>query len=226
MTNFKGGFFVKKFLFASTISLSLLFAGCNYQSNDQTKVGKITDVEDNQREVRKIDAEIESFEFEEGVAKSDLIAQIEILDVLKEIDEPSPKTIFRATLKESLKGTSQAKEIFVMQQGNSDAIINDNPLFKQGESYLLFLMKTKDFDVENSYWILGEETGMYKLLDQSIAVKLALKDDGLKEIEVSDEKTVPLIQNSSELNMNGREMQFLKQDELRALIKNVAAEGI
>lgn len=221
---------MKKFSLVSMISLSLLFSGCNYQSldktdgDDQKKVEKVTKVEDNQIEIGRIDAEVEIFEFKEAVTKSDLVAKIEILDILKEVNEPSPKTIFRATLIESLKGSPQEKEIFVIQQGNSDYVFNDNPLFKKGENYLLFLMETKDFDIEDSYWILGEETGMYKLLDQSIAVKLSVKEDELRKIEISDEKIVPFIQKNTGLNMNEREMQVLKQDELINLIKNVSQE--
>ncbi|WP_062107488.1 hypothetical protein [Bacillus niameyensis] len=221
---------MKKFSLVLLISFSLLFAGCNYHGannidkDDQKKVERNTEMEDNQIEIGRIDAEIEVFEFKEAVAKSDLIAQIEVIEIFKEINEPFPKTIFRANLIESLKGSFKEKEIFVMQQGNSDYVFNDNPLFKKGESYLLFLMKTKDFDIENSYWILGEEAGMYKLLDQSVAVKLSVKEDELKNIEISDEEIVPFIQKNTELNMNEREMQVLKQDELINLIKTVSEE--
>lgn len=222
---------MRKSLLVAMISVSFMFAGCDYLSGDKTieddrkKVERIdAEVEDNQKEIGSIDGEVEIFEFEEAVAESDLIAQIEILDVLKEVNEPSPKTIFRAILTESLKGSSQAKEIFVIQQGNSDYVFNDNPLFKQGENYLLFLMETEDFDIEDSYWILGEETGMYKLLDQSTAVKLSVKEEGLKKIEISDEKIVPFIEQKTELDMNEREMQVLKQDELKNLIEKIAGE--
>lgn len=222
---------MKKYLLVATVSLSFVFAGCGYQGNNKTvedqlkKVEEIdTAAEDDQKEIGRIDADVEIFEFEEAVAKSDLIAEIEIVDVLKEINEPSPKTIFRAVLTESLKGSSQSEEIFVMQQGNSDYVFNENPLFKQGENYLLFLMETEGFDIEDSYWILGEETGMYKLLGQSTAVKLSVKEGGLEGIEITDEKIMPFIEQETELDMNEREMQVLKEDELKSLIKKISVE--
>lgn len=218
---------MRRFFLILMIGFSLLFAGCSYQADTKKQDEKIVEDKPEIQEDKpmgRIHAMLETFEFEEAVAQADLVAQIEILDVLKEIDEPSPATIFRAAVKESLKGSSPTEEIFVMQQGNSDFTFNDNFLFKQGENYLLFLMETIDFDVENSYWILGEESGMYKLIDESTAVKLAFKDDSLKKIEISVENNASLSQKNTELSMNEREMQFVKQDELKNLIKNISGE--
>ena len=52
----------------------------------------------------------------------------------------------------------------------------------------LFLADTTGLDIENSYYILGEETGMYKLTDSSTAVKLALRDEQLEDIEIPSEE--------------------------------------
>lgn len=163
-----------------------------------------------------------------------MISQVEIVDVLEEIDDPSPKTIFRAKVVENLKGSSETTEILVMQQGNSTNVFNDNLLFEQGENYILFLADTEGLDLENSYYILGEETGMYKLTDQSLAVKLALRDEALEEIEVSleeidipDGEFVSFSEQNKGMNMEETEkdIQILQAEELKSVIKEVSEEG-
>jgi len=222
-----GGIFMKKFLIASLFLVFFLLLGCQNQAdkniveNQQEKDD--AEIDDNQRTLDNIDGEIEIFEFKEAVRTSNLIAQVKIIESVEEIDGPTPKTMYRATLIESLKGTSDAKEIFVLQQGNSDFVFRDNPLFKKGENYLLFLMETADLDIEDSYWILGEETGIYQLLDESIAVKWAVKEDELEKIEIVDKEIISFAEKNTELSLDGREIQVLKQDELKKLIKNVSS---
>lgn len=214
---------MKKLFIVPMFLISLLFVGCENQGSPISENSLEKDIADNdshQGPIGEIDAEIELYEFNDAVSKSDFIAEIEVIDVLKEINDPSPKTIFRAKVIESLKGSSDEKEIFILQQGNGDFVFNENPLFEKGENYLLFLMETVDLNMDISYWILGEVTGMYQVLDTSIAVKLAVKDETLKDIEFVDETVVPYVEKNTALSMDDREMQVLKLDELKNLIKN------
>lgn len=215
---------------ASTL---LLFTGCT--NGDQAETQTVdTNATDNESDIVTIEAELEVFDFENAVNEADLISQVEIVDVLEEIDDPSPKTIFRAKVVENLKGSSETTEILVMQQGNSTNVFNDNLLFEQGENYILFLADTEGLDLENSYYILGEETGMYKLTDQSLAVKLALRDEALEEIEVSleeidipDGEFVSFSEQNKGMNMEETEkdIQILQAEELKSVIKEVSEEG-
>lgn len=218
---------MKKFLIASVFLVFLLLLGCENQAGNTIVEAQQekddSEIVDNQRTIDNIDGEIEVFEFKEAVRTSNIIAQVKIIDVVEKMDEPSPKTLYRATLIESLKGTSDAKEIVVLQQGNNDFVFRNNPLFKKDENYLLFLMETTDLDIEDSYWILGEETGIYQLLDESIAVKWAIKEDELEKIEIVDKEIIAFAEKSTGLSLDGREIQVLKQDELKKLIKNVSS---
>lgn len=217
---------MKRRLVTFMFCILFLFLGCENQADnttieDQERKGD-SEINVNRETSNKIDGEIEVYEFTEAVNKADLIAQIKIVDVVEETDEPSPKTIFRARRIENLKGSSNVNEIFVLQQGNSHSVFRNNPLFKKDENYLLFLMKTTDLDMEDSYWILGEETGMYQLLDESIAVKRAVKDDELKKLEIVDKKILSFVEKNTELSLDGREMQVLQQDELKKIIKDLS----
>lgn len=221
-----GEIFMKRRLVTFMFCILFLFLGCENQADnttieDQERKGD-SEINVNRETSNKIDGEIEVYEFTEAVNKADLIAQIKIVDVVEETDEPSPKTIFRARRIENLKGSSNVNEIFVLQQGNSHSVFRNNPLFKKDENYLLFLMKTTDLDMEDSYWILGEETGMYQLLDESIAVKRAVKDDELKKLEIVDKKILSFVEKNTELSLDGREMQVLQQDELKKIIKDLS----
>lgn len=232
---------MKKLQLLGLVSTVCLFAGCSNGNGNQTidegqeeTQAVNTDVKNNESGVTLTEAEVESFYFEDAVNKADLIAQIEILDVLEEVDDPSPKTIFRANLVENVKGTSEKTEIFILQQGNSTHVFNDNLLFEQGDNYILFLAETTGLDIENSYYILGEETGMYKLTDQSTVVKIALRDEALDSIEIPLEEIdtpegefVSLTDQINGINMNetGREIQILQQDELESMIRDLSEEG-
>lgn len=206
-------------LFSITSMSIFLLAGCtnsnqSIEGNSEEMETSLSEVTDDTSEIGVISADLEVFEFDEALAKADLIAHVEVVEMMEEVNDPSPKTIFRADVIESLKGQSELSEIVVLQQGNSHSIFHDNALFEPGENYILFMMETRGLDLEESYYILGEETGMYKLIDQSTAVKLSLKDEQLKEIEKTDT-------NNSMLEEKTRyERQILHQDKLKELISN------
>ncbi|MFC0561352.1 hypothetical protein [Halalkalibacter alkalisediminis] len=165
----------------SILCLAVLLVGCNSGENTQP-----TEVIEEER--GQIEAELETFSFSESMEKADLVAEVKIISKLSEIEEPLPKTIYSATIVDLLKGESEILEINIMQQGNSNWQFNDNALFSTDENYILVLKKATDDYVpyENTYWILGEETGMYQVLDKNITVKMALKDNQLNSIELND----------------------------------------
>ena len=77
--------------------------------------------------------------------------------------------------------------IYVMQQGNDRMLFNDNPLFEQGEQYILFLKKAVGPTSEhypNLYWILGEESNMYKDLGNETVEKMRYVDVSMSELQL------------------------------------------
>lgn len=79
------------------------------------------------------------------------------------------------------KGGRISEEITIKQQGTSEWSFNDNALFNPDEKYILFLMETKASKAD--YWILGEETGMFKVVDSDKVIKLANKNKEFESIE-------------------------------------------
>lgn len=152
----------------------------------------------------RISAEIEVFDFNDAVDISDFIAYLVINNKLKELNEPAPKTMFNATVKKVYKGNEEIKEIQILQEGNSEWVFNDNPLFSQNDEYILFLKRAvgKDFEGTDTYWILGQETNMYSVLDDNKIKKHALYDDELADIE--DKKMTQMAMENE-----GKEVQVL-----------------
>ena len=80
------------------------------------------------------------------------------------------------------------KNIKIIQQGNQEVSINGNALFSKDEKYILFLKNVEEDSQysPDTYWILGEETNMYKIIDNNTIKKMAMNDSLLNEIEIKD----------------------------------------
>ncbi|WP_391203809.1 hypothetical protein [Psychrobacillus sp. L4] len=135
-----------------------------------------------------IRGELQVYSFEEAVNKADLIAEIEIVKYLEDIKEPSPKTLFDAKIINTFSGNTSLRNIEILQQGNKEYSFNENPLFKKGEKYILFLKKAVGdrFDGTDTYWLLGEETNIYSVINNKIIKKWALWDEELTSIEIEE----------------------------------------
>ena len=99
-----------------------------------------------------------------------------------------------------------------MQQGNNEVLFNDNPLFQENEEYILFLKKavgsvTKEYP--NLYWILGEETNMYKNIRNNTVEKLGYIDKELYDVENNHTLNLKETTNTQVLN----EEEFIKKIE-------------
>lgn len=173
------------------------------------------------KKVGSIKAELEVFGFEESVQKADVIVKVRINKNINEFNEPSPKTLYSAEVLEILKwDTSSNKDVInVLQQGNSEWSFNNNAMFIEGDEFILFLKNTTSgIYGPNSYWILGEETNMYKVLGNGGIEKLAKFDPELSDIE--DKKMTESIQkNNLESNIE-KDVQVLNEN----LFKNKIIE--
>lgn len=170
----------------------------------------------NSSEVKRIDASIEVFTFTESVNQADLIADITVIEKEGERDEPSPKTTYKVIVNNVLKGDKNLinKNISIDQQGNSEWVFNDNAFFEKEENYILILNKTVGTDVSD-YWIQGEETGMYKIINDGTVVKLA---NSLKELNsIEDTSTSKKDFNDK---VGYKDFQVLDKELLIEKIKN------
>jgi hypothetical protein len=170
-------------------SIAILSVGGYLLFSQQTTSSKI---ESNPPSINKeIKAELDVFPFDQAVHKADLIVRVKIKDKVGLVDGPIPKTTFEANVEEIItdKNNKSPKTVKIMQQGSEEVIFNGNELFKKNDEVILFLMEAKT--LENAHWILGEETNIYKVVENEVT-KYSLKDKQLeditKKIYLSDKK--------------------------------------
>lgn len=122
-----------------------------------------------------IEAEVLAFELEEAKEQANLIAEITIMDKVKEIDKEigMPYTVFQAQVDHVFKGNANPV-ITIKQDGTSEVLVNSVEPFAKGEKYILFLKETRKIDAE--YWIIGEESGVFKVNKQKIHLRFPLSN--------------------------------------------------
>ncbi|MDQ0876566.1 putative unusual protein kinase regulating ubiquinone biosynthesis (AarF/ABC1/UbiB family) [Paenibacillus sp. V4I3] len=187
-------------------SLAILSVGGYLLFSQQSIPSKIKPTPLSNQEVK---AELEVYPFDQAVLKSDLIVRVKIKDKVGLIDGPIPKTTFEANVEEIItdKSNKSPKTVKIMQQGSEQVNFNGNELFKKNEEVILFLMQAKT--VENAYWILGEETNIYKVLENEVT-KYSLKDKQLEDIT----------KNSYLNDKKDREFQVMDREKFIEKIKS------
>lgn len=136
----------------------------------------------------RINASLQALPVGQSIATADLIAKVQINKIEKEISEPSEKTILDAKIMETIKpdaAIENKETIRILQQGNSRFPFNGNKIFQPSEQYILFLKRAvgEGYDHTDTYWILGEETNIYEVLENGFLSKWALSDSDLSAIE-------------------------------------------
>lgn len=157
---------------------------------------------------------LEVYNFEEALDNSDLVVKVEVEQKIRELSEPSPKTLFQAKILDELKpDPSLSKDqIHILQQGNSEWRFNGNDLFSEKERYVLFLKKAVGIDEPNTYWILGEETGMYKDSGTGKLLKLSYYDKQLEDIE-DKELTADFLKDNEK--KNSKDVQVVDEQQFK-----------
>ena len=98
----------------------------------------------------------ERYALDESIEEADVVAEVKIKGVVEEFDNGIPQTLHRASVVETYKG-ELPEEINVLQNGTKKMPVSDNPLFEEGERYILVLRNTVSLDDnDNSYWVLKE----------------------------------------------------------------------
>jgi|GEM_PF-2369416 len=154
--------------------------------------------------------------FEEAIEEADFVAKLSIDHVIKELVYPSHKTLFQASVITVVKGDKDLTTVHVLQAGNSKCSFNENELFLPGEQYYLILNHATQVETENTFYIQGEETGMYKIIEDGYIVKLAYRDSYLSDIDDTS------LHNKLRANYDKQIMVFEEQafvDKINQLIE-------
>lgn len=164
----------------------------------------------------KVNALIMTYPFDEALQMADLVSEITIVKKAGERDKPAAKTIFTAEVAKSFKGSrSPGDTIHILQEGNGKVEFNQTPMFQPGERYVLILKKAEDFP-EDTYWILGGETGVYQIIDDQAIVKRSKAEEQLRSIEIEDDIQTK-IKGILELPPT-KETQFLYKEQFEQYI--------
>ncbi|SEO90061.1 hypothetical protein SAMN04488134_11635 [Amphibacillus marinus] len=146
-----------------------------------------------------IEAEVVSFNLESALIEADLVAEVTILNKLEEVkEEPIPYTVFNAKIANTYKGSSAVDNITIKQQGDSDWLVNNIDLFQEGEAYIFFLKETKAS--KSDYWILGEATGYFQVVDNNTIVKLVESIPELNDIEIAKKSNYKILNSKTTLD--------------------------
>ncbi|TDQ43006.1 hypothetical protein [Aureibacillus halotolerans] len=183
------------------IGLFLLFSGlmvgCG-QANHESQRATSSEVNE---QPAGIEADLIPFKFQKAISDADLIAEVIIKEKKEEVDvKPLPYTVFSAEVNNIYKNPStnqNVSTITLKQQGNSEWTVNHLELFKPGETYILFLKETKGS--KSDYWIIGEATGMFKVIDDDTIVKMLGPSEEFNTIEVETKNKNPYINHGSQV---------------------------
>lgn len=136
-----------------------------------------------------IEAQMVPFDLKGDTERANLIAEVTITEKIEEVDEkPIPYTVFRAEVNEIFKGELNRKEITIKKSGNSEWVVNHNKMYESGEKYILFLKET--LASKSDYWVLGEDTGEFQIIDNATIAKLKVPIEEFKEIELNNPKAI------------------------------------
>lgn len=198
--------------FAAFSILAATFIFQPYQTHQAHHNSEVIATEDITK--KAVEAELLHIEFEDQIIDADLIAKVKIGKLLDEFDEPSPKTLLEASILNVIKGNDQLTSIQVLQKGNSKWIFENNDILQEGSEHILFLKHTDTVEQPHTFWIYGEETGMYADLGNGLLEKAAYPAPQLRSIE-----TVSLSQSLSSQSETGRIIQIVYEDLFIDLIE-------
>lgn len=161
-------------------------------------------VEKNSKTEQTISASRVSYSLSESIKEADVIAQIKIKGVNTTTKKNGiPQTIHDAVVLESYKGNLPDK-LHVLQDGTLEMPFVDNPIFSEGETYLLIMKRGKlDYGIENVYWILKE----YFVSDNQVIQTLPGEENTIQS-EVSRNDFFELKQKNQEILEKSKELPY------------------
>lgn len=151
---------MKKIYILSIVFLIFILVGCKAQA--------VRDTPHQVGQKGQFSVSVNSHNFEDSFKMADIVAQVKITEWLGETNEPTEKTTFKAQLEKTYKNDidKSLKEIKLLQEGNSNATIENFSLFKNNDKLVLFLKKVTGEDVDDTtYWILGCHTSVFRVIN-------------------------------------------------------------
>lgn len=120
---------------------------------------------------------------EENVEEADAVLKVRIGSLIDEINlDELPQSIFKAEVLEVIKG-EVGNQVNILQDGVKSIPVENSPLFKSGETYLLVLNKTdRTVPYENTYWITDQ---YFVNGDSAVEMFPKMKED---EIDLEEQK--------------------------------------
>ena len=180
---------------------------------DAKETNKEEKQNNNHDELVHIDATILAFNLTEGAQDADLIAEIEIIGKIEEVDEnPIPYSVFQAKVNHTIKGNEDNEKITIKQEGTKEWPFSYLKPFHPGEKYILFMKKIVAGEAD--YWFFGADTGMFYINSDEHIVKLGEPLDELKDIERSSETF-----DETHLTIKEGEMQILDKEKFIQRVK-------
>ncbi len=175
----------------------------------------------------QMSASVMGMELDTSFKDADIVAEVKIREWLGERQkgEELQKTIFRASLEKIFKNSidNNLKEIKLIQDGNSDYTIENYPLFKNNDRLLLYLKKAVGEGYENTYWILGGHTGIFRIINtdgKDYIVKQIGDCPELSEALISESKDIRSIQETLAKNYS---IEFSNLDNFSPKTYDLAA---
>lgn len=175
----------------------------------------------------QMSASVMGMELDTSFKDADIVAEVKIREWLGERQkgEELQKTIFRASLEKIFKNSidNNLKEIKLIQDGNSDYTIENYPLFKNNDRLLLYLKKAVGEGYENTYWILGGHTGIFRIINtdgKDYIVKQIGDCPELSEALISESKDIRRIQETLAKNYS---IEFSNLDNFSPKTYDLAA---
>lgn len=132
-----------------------------------------------------LDVSILVISFEELVEEADLVAHVTIGNKIGERNEPSPKSIFEITINQVYKGNEAKTNTQSTVYQLSWASEENHFTFTSSSEYILFMKETVGVD-DSEYWILNEQAGQFKFIEDNILINSAYVYDELNSIAMDE----------------------------------------
>lgn len=198
------------------VSVAVFLTACGTDSsspNDEVEDSNSEEVskDNSSNEIVFFEGEVEYFTFDEAVDQADLIAEVEIIEQIREKTDPLPQTFFKANILQDITGEKSGEIIFT-QVGIQGEEFNGVSVFEPGEKYVLFLRDNPDYE-DVDYFIQGEELGMYK--DDGETLVRVVPYEELENIEVATYHNF----NSDDSSIEDNLTQSVDKEKLLELVK-------
>ncbi|MBC2173330.1 thioredoxin family protein [Listeria booriae] len=164
-----------------------------------------------------VNTTIENLSYEQTIEEADLIVEVGIQrsqGIIEGGTNIIAKTKFEGRINKVYEGSRKINDtISILQDGKKGMEVENYPLFKSGETYILTLM---DSGNGKTYWIKGQTNGTYMMGNRSM-LKFGKKEEDLPEKEDTGDAEHNIIEKQKETNGNS---QMLDSSKFKTKLQN------